>query len=94
MKYAFSRLIQIPGSYPVTIIVATFRSVSPTDVHYRALEELKNSLFFSRKYASGMVASRPHPHIIILSNSPHKLEALSLDRWKIFSINHSSHSLD
>lgn len=55
---------------------------------YRAIEAIKNGIFFSAKYESGMCRFN-RPHVIVFSNQPPDLrdrdgeETLSPDRWKI-----------
>lgn len=51
-------------------------------VNYRALEKLKNGLFFSTKYESQMVVMNP-PHVVCFSNHPPETKNLSQDRWII-----------
>ena len=49
-------------------------------VSYQGIEEVKNGIFFSGKYESGMVIYNC-PHVICLANFPPELEKLSMDRW-------------
>lgn len=51
-------------------------------VDYAALEEVKDGIFFSGKYESGMVIY-PNPHVIVLCNFPPETNKLSADRWII-----------
>jgi len=55
-------------------------------VNYQSIEEVKNGMFFSGKYESGMVLYNI-PHIIIFTNHVPELEKLSADRWVIQHIN-------
>lgn len=54
-------------------------------VSYQALEEVKNGIFFSGKYESGMVVFNI-PHVIVFSNFRPDLSALSDDRWDVHTI--------
>lgn len=49
---------------------------------YSALEEIKDGIFFSGKYESGMVMF-PSPHIFVFCNFEPNYKNLSLDRWKV-----------
>jgi len=52
-------------------------------VSYTAIEKVKDGIFFSGKYESGMVRYN-RPHVVILANEPPKYAELSADRWKVF----------
>lgn len=54
-------------------------------VSYAALEEIKDGIFFSGKYESGMVIY-PIPHVIVLCNFAPDIKKLSEDRWNIINI--------
>lgn len=51
-------------------------------VSYQAIEEIKNGIFFSGKYESGMCIFN-NPTVIIFSNFLPIMERLSLDRWVV-----------
>lgn len=51
-------------------------------VSYKALEEVKDGLFFSGKYESGMVNFNS-PHVIVFANFRPDEDLLSKDRWII-----------
>lgn len=55
-------------------------------VNYQSIEEVKNGMFFSGKYESGMVLYNI-PHIIIFTNHEPEYEKLSTDRWVVKRIN-------
>ena len=86
MKHAIARWKQITGHYPVTIIIDVARSDSIPKSGYKTIEQIKNALFFSGKYQSGMVASCNPPNVVIFSNTPPKLQNLSNDRWVVKTI--------
>lgn len=52
-------------------------------VSYSALEECKNGMIFSAKYASKMKCFNS-PHIIVFSNFKPDKEKMSKDRWNIY----------
>ena len=86
MKHAISRWKEITGFSPVIIIVDVARSDSLNQESCKALESIKNGLFFDGKYESAMTHSILKPHVIILSNKAPKPSFFSEDRWKIFQI--------
>lgn len=55
-------------------------------ISYEALESIKDGMFFSGKFESGMVLFN-QPHIIILANFKPDTSKLSKDRWIIKNIN-------
>ncbi len=52
---------------------------------YKGLEQIKNGMFYSTKYESGMVVFNP-PHIIVFANEEPDFERMSQDRWNILKI--------
>lgn len=51
-------------------------------VSYDAIESIKDGIFYSSKYESGMCIFNP-PHVIILANFAPDESKLSMDRWVI-----------
>jgi len=51
-------------------------------ISYQALEEVKDGIFFSSKYESGMCMYNS-PHVIVFANFPPDMEKLSKDRWYV-----------
>ena len=86
MKHAIARWKEITGSSPVIIIVDVARSDRLTEESCKALESIKNGLFFAGKYESAMVHSAAKPHVLIFSNRKPEKKYFSKDRWKIFKI--------
>lgn len=70
---------------PEIIIWDIPRSIDDQYISYEAIESIKNGIFFSGKYESGMVIYNI-PHVIIFSNNEPNLTKLSEDRWEIFLI--------
>lgn len=54
-------------------------------VQYSALEEVKDGIFFSGKYESGMVMFNI-PHIIVFANFKPDVKKLSEDRWSVIHL--------
>lgn len=72
------------GCYPETILVDVPRE-SLQYVSYAGLEEIRNGLFFSGKYESGMVVMNP-PRMLVLANSAPEEGKWSSDRIKTHRI--------
>lgn len=86
MKHAISRWKEITGHNPVFILLNVSRSDSFTKQSAKAVESIKDGLFFSGKYESGMVHARDKAVVAIFSNLKPNVNFFSLDRWKIFEI--------
>lgn len=52
---------------------------------YQGIEEVKNGIFYSGKYESGMVMYNV-PHVVIFANFPPDRSKLSGDRWSVWRI--------
>lgn len=80
-KFAISKMLErrlVPR-------VIFFNIARGAAVSYRALEELKDGIFFSGKYESAMVTYDP-PHIVCFSNEAPETARLSADRWDVIDI--------
>lgn len=53
---------------------------------FRAMEALKDGMFFSPKYESKSIVWNYNVHVIVFANHEPDLDGLSRDRWKIFEI--------
>lgn len=83
VKFAFMQLKKKPKVVFFNIV----RTPEHEDkVSYQSLEELKDGIFFSTKYESGMCVFNP-PHVIVLANFHPDTLKLSEDRWHIRYIN-------
>lgn len=80
IKYAISKHIEKHGE--VNIIIFLFPRTVEGFVSYDAIESLKDGIFFSGKYESGMCVFAS-PHIVCFANFAPDLSALSLDRWEV-----------
>lgn len=56
-----------------------------TEPCYNAIEAIKDGIFFTSKYKSGMKIFNP-PHVVVFSNAPPMERMLSRDRWRIHEI--------
>jgi len=69
----------------IDIVIFHYVRSNEQFVSYEAIEALKDGIFFSSKYESGMVMYNP-PHILVFANFSPELKKLSADRWKILNI--------
>lgn len=76
------------GIYPEIIIIDVPRC-SQDYINYEIIEKLKDGIFFSGKYTTGMVIMNS-PHIIIFANEEPLSYKLSLDRWNIVKISNNA----
>ena len=93
MKHAIARWRQITGHYPVTIIIDVARADTFPKSGYKTIQQIKNALFFSGKYQSGMVASCLPPNIVVFANRKPRLQYMSRDRWVVRKICPETHEL-
>lgn len=75
VKYAVTQMQKKP-----TIIFWDLCRTSEQFVSYQGLEEVKNGIFFSPKYESGMCLFDV-PHVVVFANFPPDRSKLSADRW-------------
>lgn len=64
------------------VVIFGFPRTSEDYVSYAALEEVKDGIFFSGKFESGMCIFNP-PHVIVFANFAPDESKLSKDRWNI-----------
>lgn len=58
---------------------------TPMEEIYQAIESVKNGYFISTKYETCIV-EMDYPSVVVFSNRMPKIDALSTDRWRIWSI--------
>lgn len=75
------------------IIIFGIPRTSQDYMSYSALEEVKDGIFFSGKYESGMVVY-PIPHVFVLCNFPPEMKNLSQDRWNVKCIGDTNDDSD
>lgn len=68
---------------PIIIIMGIPRCTE--HISWKGIEEVKDGLFFSGKYESGMCIYNS-PHVIVLANEAPDIDKLSKDRWNIVKI--------
>jgi hypothetical protein len=83
MKYQIAQLIQRDITPEIIIFDVPRSQISYLD--WVGIEEIKNGLFASSKYESGMVCMNP-PHVLIFANYEPPLHVLSTDRWCVHRI--------
>lgn len=81
MKYGIVNYINSKG-YPPDVVIFDIPRSYCDYVSYTGMEEIKNGLFFSSKYESGMVCINS-PHVICFANMRPEMDEMSKDRWKI-----------
>lgn len=81
IKYAVSTYLKANNNV-IEVVICNFVRSMEEFVSYQALEEVKNGIFFSPKYESGMVMYNS-PHVIVFANFAPDLAKLSSDRWDI-----------
>lgn len=79
IKYAVAQAV---SKRKIDIVVFHFTRSQEEFVSYQAIEEVKDGIFFSTKYESGMCVFDP-PTIIIFANFAPDLNKLSIDRWDV-----------
>lgn len=84
IKHGIADFVSKNGKPPQIVLYDVPRT-SLQFVNYATLEEVKNGLFFSGKYESGMCVI-PNPHVICFANEPPKTENMSADRWEIVEV--------
>lgn len=67
------------------VIVDVPRSKSKEPFHYDAVEEIKNGIFFSGKFESGMTIYNKF-HVFVFANFRPEKEEMSGDRWRIYHL--------
>ena len=85
IKYAIKAHFDTTERYPQLILVDIPRA-DENYVSYSAIENVKDSIFFSTKYEAAGCKSTFSPHIIVFANFPPNKEKLSKDRWIIFHL--------
>ncbi len=80
IKYAIATMKQKPKT-----VIWDIPRCSQEYISWEGIESIKNGIFFSNKYESGMVMY-DCPHIICLANFEPDKTKLSLDRWVIVAI--------
>jgi len=83
IRHAVAEWIEIKKSLEIAIF--HYSRSQENFVSYEALENVKDGIFFSGKYKSGMVVYDT-PHVFVFANFEPDKENLSNDRWEIIKI--------
>jgi len=78
--YAISQMVK--AKKPIPCIIFDIPRASRNEVTYSGIEGIKNGLFFSSKYESGMVMFNS-PHVIVMANQEPDWGMMSRDRWVV-----------
>lgn len=89
MKFGVQQFVR---KYDIRAVIMDYTRSTEGFVSYQGIEEIKNGIFYSGKYESGMVLFN-NPHVIILSNFLPDLNALSFDRWNIHDYSEENPSI-
>lgn len=92
IKCAVAKMVMEKKMMPKIIIFGITRS-NENFVSYEAIESVKDGIFFSGKYESGMVMYN-YPHVIVLANFGPDLNKLSMDRWNVTVLTDDDMRLD
>ncbi len=82
MKFAIAKMCE-KSLAPTIVIIDLPRS--STYVSYVRIEEIKNGIFFSSKFESGMCIFNS-PHVFVFANRKPDKDQLSKDRWNIVKV--------
>lgn len=85
MKCAISKVFETNKAAEPIILINIPRSHNIEYLSYSGIEQIKDGIFFSGKYESGMVIMNC-PHLFIFANERPSVEKLSIDRWRIYQI--------
>lgn len=83
LKFGLADMFNKTGIFPKIVILDIPRDSNGCS--YKGLEQIKNGMFYSTKYESGMVLFNP-PHVIIFANCEPDIDRMSKDRWNIVEI--------
>ena len=78
--YAIMQRVQ--KNHDVHIVVFALSRSQGNKVSYIAIEGIKDGMFFSPKYESGMCVYNP-PHVLVFANTAPDTSMLSSDRWVV-----------
>lgn len=80
MKFAIAQRVE--AGNPPRICLLDFTRCTEGRISYEGLESIKNGIFFSGKYESGMVIYNS-PHVVCFANFWPERSQLTEDRWDI-----------
>lgn len=85
MKCAIATMIKEKCAPKIVLLGLPRTAEDFTGSLYQGLEEIKDGVFFSGKYESGMVLF-DSPHVMVFANWPPDMTKLSTDRWNVREI--------
>ncbi len=85
MKFAIMNMMKNDKDYRPNIVFLDVPRDAGNRVSYKGLEQIKQGLFFSSKYESGMCMFNP-PHLIVFANEAPQVGKLSVDKMSIKQI--------
>lgn len=91
LKFGLADVFTKTGVFPKIVILDLPRDSNGCS--YKGLEQIKNGMFYSTKYESGMVIFNP-PHVIVFSNSEPDDTRMSSDRWNIVEAGSASNETE
>lgn len=80
--YAIVQRVAKRGVGSVHVVVFTLSRSQGNKVSYTAMEQIKDGMFFSAKYESGMCVYNPG-HVLVFANVEPDMSQLSSDRWVV-----------
>ncbi len=83
MKFGLADIMEKTKIFPKIVILDIPRD--SLGCSYKGIEQIKNGIFYSTKYKSGMVVFNP-PHMIVFANNPPDEDRMSNDRWMIIEL--------
>jgi len=92
VKYSVSEYVKQNEGHGPPIIVFGIPRYNENYINYGVIEEVKDGIFFSPKYESGMCMYNAL-HILVLCNFPPDRSKLSDDRWFVCRIDEESKNL-
>lgn len=91
-KYAIMKYVEEKGEGPKIVVIDIPRT-SMDYVNYEAIESIKNGLFFSSKYESGICRFN-RPWLIVFANCAPEWGRMSADRWQVVELGHDGKKKD
>jgi len=82
IQYAIAAMKKEGKSPPKYVILNVPRTANG-HLSYKALEQIKDGMFFSTKYESGMIQLKHKPTVIVFANVEPDYAALTADRWDV-----------
>lgn len=79
-KYAVATMVQ--KGKPLDVVIFGYPRSTAEFIQYGCIEEIKDGIFFSAKYESGMIMYNT-PHVVVFSNEEPDYSKMSADRWDV-----------